>query len=363
MNKYEERYSSALADMTGMKSVFHRSSKEYKDVYEALRQVVALQDQDFSAISPQMLAAQEMLNKSCETYLKSHEGERKTDRGKERFNMIQDLQGVNLERNSEASNKAQEIYGRDPVMWGKIAPIRFFDKPGSEKKGVNFAHAHEVNLENSKEIQLEDDPEFKEIVEKSKNFTPKPDWNAVKGDTARRYRDQYEKMSKAAPQNPSADYKNVVSSLGKMVYITGSNADMQSPEVASVHQELTKACARYELNSNAKQIPGDSKKAMNLVKDLNDLNKEVKGYIEGKAPLNNVVGRKEIPLTKLSGREFKAVKKNFDKENPEMGKKGVSKKQEAAAKKKEEAAKKKAESKKKQEPKKKEEKKAPGMSR
>ena len=75
------------------------------------------------------------------------------------------------------------------------------------------------------------------------------------------------------------------------------------------------------------------------------------------------MGRKEIPLTKLSGREFKAVKKNFDKENPEMGKKGVSKKQEAAAKKKEEAAKKKAESKKKQEPKKKEEKKAPGMSR
>ena len=358
MNKHEERYISALADMTGMKSVFHRSSKEYKDVYEALRQVVALQDQDFSAISPQMLAAQEALNKTCETYLKSHEGERKTDRGKDRFNMIQNLHNVNLDRNSEASHKAQEIYGRDPVMWGKIAPIRYFEKPGAEKKGVNFAHAIEVNSEgsNSDKIQLEDDPEFKEIVEKSKNFTPKPDWNTVKADTAHRYREQYEKLSKAAPQNPSADYKNVVTALGKMAYITGSNAELQSPEVTAAHQELTKACARYELNSNAKQIPGDSKKAVNLVKDLNDLNKEVKGYIEGKAPLNNVMGRKEIPLTKLSSREYKAVKKDLAKKNPEMGKKAESKK-------KEETAKKKNEPKKKPEPKKKEEKKAPGMGR
>lgn len=353
MNKYEERYTSALQSMTEMNSRFRRPSKEYKAVYEALRQVAALQDQDFSAISPQMLEAQEKLNKACETYAETHVGARKTDRGKDRLDMINQVRDINQERYKEASEMATEVYGRDSLAWTKIAPVRLYDKPVAEKKGVNFAHAHEPAFDlpedelSANVPTLEGDPEFKQIVEKSKglkstDFKPKePDWNTVKQDASNEYRAKYEDMRKAAPKNPSENYKEVMKSLAQMVYITNASPDIKSPEIADAHAQLTKACVRYGVESDMKQVSGDGKKIAGLVDDVKNINKDFKNAMEGKLPEKKAAGKKEIPMSKLADKKAKTERKKSD-----------AKKQET---------KKKAE--KKQEPKKKEEKKASGISK
>lgn len=347
MDKFESGYGKMLESMNGMRSRLHRPSKEYKAVYESLRQVVAMQEQDFSPISPQMLEAQEKLNKACETYMESHAGERKTERGKERLDMVSKLNEINNNRYDQTSKKAEEVYGRDSLAWGKIAPIRFYEKPSAEKKGVNFSHALEVDVNTGAvESTLEDDPQFKQIVEKSKglkstDFKPKePDWNTVKHDASNEYRAKYEDMRKAAPKNPSENYKDVMKSLAQMVYITNGPSDIKSPEVKDAHAQLTRACVRYGVDNDMK-LTGDGKKIAGLVDDVKNINKDFKNAMEGKLPEKKAAGKKEIPMSKLADKKAQAERKKND-----------AKKQEP---------KKKAE--KKQEPKKKEEKKPSGMNR
>lgn len=345
MDKYEIGYSNMLENMNKMRSRLHRPSKEYKAVYESLREIVAMQEQNISPISPLMLGAQENLNKACETYMQSHAGERKTDRGKERFDMVSNLNGINNNRYEETSKKAEEVYGRDLHAWSKIAPLQIPEKPSSEKKGVNFAHALEVDVNTgSVKSALEDDPQFKQIVEKSKglkstDFKSKtPDWNKVMSDTSNEYRAKYEDMRKAAPKNPSENYKDVMKSLAQMVYTTKSSSDIKSPEVKDAHAKLTRACVRYGVD-NDMNLTGDGKKIAGLVDDVKNINKDFKNAMEGKLPEKKTAGKKEIPMSKLADKKAQAERKKSD-----------AKKQEP---------KKKAE--KKQEPKKKEEKKAAGM--
>lgn len=328
MEKYEQGYGKVLESMNGMRSKLHRPSKEYKAVYESLRQVAAMQEQNFSPISPQMLEAQEKLSKACETYLESHAGSRKTERGKERFDMISNLNEINSSRYEETSKKAEEVYGRDSLAWGKIAPVRLYDKPSAEKKGVNFSHALEVDADTgSVSTALEDDPEFKQIVEKSKglkstDFKPKePDWNKVKKDASSEYRAKYEDMSKAAPKNPSENYKDVMKSLAQMVYITNSSADIKSPEIADAHAQLTRACVRYGVESDMKQVSGDGKKIAGLVDDVKNINKDFKNAMEGKLPEKKAAGKKEIPLSKLADNKAKAEQKKKEAKKPEPKKK------------------------------------------
>lgn len=316
MDKYEQRYAKVLENMKGMRSMLHRPSKEYKAVYESLRQVAAMQEQNFSPISPQVLEAQEKLSMACETYLESHASDRKTGRGKERFNEILWLDAINNNRYREMSAKAEEVYGRDSLAWEKIAPMRVFNGPSKEKKDINFAHALEVDMNSgSSSPSLEDDPEFKQIVEKSKglkstDFKPKePDWNKAKQDASSEYSAKYEDMRKAAPKNPSESYKDVMKSLAQMVNITNSAADIKSPEIVEAHAKLTKACVRYGVESDMKQVSGDGKKIAGLVADVKNINKDFKSAMEGKLPENKVAGKKEIPVSKLADNKAKAKQK------------------------------------------------------
>lgn len=158
MSERENKYNDMMAQVgLGMNSRLRRPSQEYKDVYEALKQINEMKRQNFSDISPKMLEAQEKLNQACESYIQSHAGARRTDRGKNRLDLISGIQQSNKYYQAQAMEEAKEAYGNDPERWRSMATDPVYQEPKKGRAGKKniFDYAEEVSVDITPEEKAE----------------------------------------------------------------------------------------------------------------------------------------------------------------------------------------------------------------
>lgn len=131
-----------------------RPSKEFKDVQNALNSVVEQQDMP-NGVEQDMEAAQERLQKACETYLKTREGA-KSDKGQQRLDIvgsIYDLQQKDKEKMAVNKPEAE----RPPTFYEKLqkeleaSASGRFSRPSKEFKNVLHS-LKELNSLNSKPL-------------------------------------------------------------------------------------------------------------------------------------------------------------------------------------------------------------------
>lgn len=131
-----------------------RPSKEFRDVQNALNSVVEQQGMPNGA-EQDMEAAQERLQKACETYLKTREGA-KSNKGQQRLDIVEsiyDLQQKDKEKMAVNKPEAE----RPPTVYEKLqkeleaSASGRFSRPSKEFKNVLHS-LKEVNALNSKPL-------------------------------------------------------------------------------------------------------------------------------------------------------------------------------------------------------------------
>lgn len=129
-----------------------RPSKEFRDVQNALNSVVEQQGMPNGA-EQDMEAAQERLQKACETYLKTREGA-KSDKGQQRLDIVESIYNLQQKDNMAANKQEAE---RSPTVYEKMqegleaSAKGRFSRPSKEFKNVLHS-LKELNALNSKPL-------------------------------------------------------------------------------------------------------------------------------------------------------------------------------------------------------------------
>ncbi|MCD8082163.1 MAG: hypothetical protein LUE86_01225 [Clostridiales bacterium] len=283
-------FNQLLDEMKGSKKTFHLgSSKEFKEVQNALQEVVSLRDKTLGESREEMVRAHERLGKACDAYLKARTGAI-TDKGKDRLEIVEVISTLQ-KREADAVNTL-----RDPATFRSYA--------GSKTKWSEVLADHRAN-----EIDVTG-KELSTVGAGSSSRSVVPLGNNRKGfftkDQALLSDDDYlkERIRTAGSENIKMAYENILAERDDLAILLDNAQSARSGSKSAVEnmgilcdENLKKKIKWNEMNLGDKQKFLNELKEFAKSKDASKMLQEEAGIeTGGNLPARNVASSRLASL-------------------------------------------------------------------